>query len=92
MMVLAAASVPCPHSATSVVGVNHLRSKEDEEENDSAFIDGATNAVSERFISRAICRTEVSPRDARPEGHRHTPAGLPAKETGIRVLILQADA
>ncbi len=68
----AVASVACPQSSTSTVGVNQRSEK--------PRLVGTTNAVSDRFISAAtFCFHEVGRLAAR----RQTAAGLPANRREV---------
>ena len=77
MMVKADASVACPHSSTSVPGVNQRK----------RYLPSppTRNAVSDRLFSRASSFMESS------EGHAsitHTAAGLPVKGFGANVSTM----
>ena len=69
----ALASVACPHSATSTVGVNHRSSSSAPSPSPFTGV-VTTNAVSERFISAATACIHCSSAGA---SRRHTAAGLP---------------
>mmetsp|Transcript_127989 Transcript_127989/g.410079 ORF Transcript_127989/g.410079 Transcript_127989/m.410079 type:complete len:232 (-) Transcript_127989:291-986(-) len=77
----AAANVPCPHKATSTVGVNHRNPQELAEPSKSR----QTNAVSDKFISRAIRRMLSS---SKPSAMQ-TAAGLPPKAASANESTVQ---